>query len=442
MADPTPAKRFRRPRGTADLLPEDQPFWRHVRETATRVAEAYGYGEIQTPVFEHAGVFLRPGAEGTDIVDREVYLFQDRGGDDLVLRPEGTAAVCRAYLENGMASRPQPVRLFYLIDSFRYDRPQAGRYRVFHQFGVEAIGEADASIDAEVIDLLRTFYEALGLNDVTVKLNSIGDPVCRPGYVKELRAYYTDKLDRLCADCRRRYDLNPLRLLDCKNEPCQPFKPDAPKIADHLCDACAEHFAALRSYLDDLGIPYTLAATLVRGLDYYTRTAFELVPQGAQSEIGGGGRYDGLIEQLGGKPTPGIGFGTGIERAILSLQRQGLEPPPVETPLTYVAATKEEFQGIAMKYARDIRRQGRPAIVGNSKRSLSSQLRHANALGARFALVIGPQEVEGQTVTLRDLSTSEQRRVPFAEAILQLSAKQSAGAEPLPGGTGGVPPSS
>jgi histidyl-tRNA synthetase len=266
------------PRGVDDLLPGDQPYWRWLKETATRVAESFGYGEIQTPVFEHAGVWLRPGADGTDIVDKEMYQFQDRGGDDLVLRPEGTAGVVRAYLEHGMGSQPQPVRLFYFIDVFRYDRPQAGRYRIHHQFGIEAIGDSDPALDAEVIDLLSTLFKELGLKDFTVLLNSIGDANCRPAYIEKLREYYADKINRMCADCRRRYEINPLRLLDCKNEPCQPFKAGAPKLADNLCEPCREHFATVRSLLDDLKITYEIDPLLVRGLDYYTRTAFEFQP--------------------------------------------------------------------------------------------------------------------------------------------------------------------
>ena len=287
-------QQFRAPRGVTDILPEDQPYWRWIRDTATSVAERFGYREIQTPIFEYAGVFIRPGAEGTDLVDKEVYRFEDRGGDDLVLRPEGTAAVCRAYLEHGMQNLPQPVRLFYISSFFRYDRPQAGRYRMFHQFGVEVIGDEGPGVDAEVIDLLRSLYDALGLTGYTLQLNSIGDNNCRPAYLEKLRAYYADKLDRMCGDCQKRYYVNPLRLLDCKNEPCQPFKAAAPKIADNLCEPCAEHFAAVKSMLDGLGIEYNINPTLVRGLDYYTRTAFEFEPkeEGSQSVLGGGGRYD------------------------------------------------------------------------------------------------------------------------------------------------------
>lgn len=429
---PTP-QRFRAPRGTADVLPEDQPYWRWLRQTATRVAESYGYGELQTPVFEHIGVFLRPGSEGTDLADKEIYAFQDRGGEALALRPEGTAAVCRAYLEHGMASRPQPVRLFYIQPNFRYDRPQAGRYRLHHQFGVEAIGDAAPAIDAEVIDLLRTFYDALGLKGYTFLINSIGDPACRPAYIEKLRAYYRPHLEELCGDCRRRFQLNPLRMLDCKNEPCQPAKAGAPRINEHLCQACADHFAAVRALLDDLAVPYRVEPTLVRGLDYYTRTTFEVFPEveGAQSAIGAGGRYDGLIEQLGGRPTPGIGFGAGIERLILNLKRQGLAPPAAaEGPAVFVACTSPELQGQALRLARELRALPAPAlqvIVASASRSLKAQLRLADALGARYALLMGPQEAAAGAVTLRDLRTSEQRRLPWAEAVLQLRGEGKAG---------------
>jgi histidyl-tRNA synthetase len=374
-------------------------------------------------VFEHAGVFMRPGAEGTDLVDKEVYRFEDRGGDDLVLRPEGTAAVCRAYLEHGMQNLPQPVRLFYISSFFRYDRPQAGRYRMFHQFGVEAIGDGEPAVDAEVIDLLRSYFDALGLTGYRLLLNSIGDQNCRPAYIEKLRAYYEPKLDRLCADCRARFYTNPLRLLDCKNEPCQPFKADAPKIADNLCEACAEHFTTVRTLLDGLGIEYVLSPLLVRGLDYYTRTAFEFEPAadgGQQSALGGGGRYDGLIEQLGGKPTPGIGFGAGIERLILNLKRLELAPPELARLDAYIAIADAEAQVRAVQVADALRRANVSAVTGSASRSLRAQLRHANQLNARYALVIGAEELASGTVGVRDLETSDQEALPLEAVILRL----------------------
>jgi histidyl-tRNA synthetase len=413
---------YRAPRGASDILPADQPYWRWLRETAVRVAESYGYGEIQTPVFERAGVFLRPGSEGTDLADKEIYAFQDRGGDDLALRIDGTHGVARAYVEHGMASWPQPVRLFYVVSVFRYDRPQAGRYRVHHQFGVEAIGDGSPGIDAEVIDLQRTFYEALGLGELHLLLNSIGDGVCRPQYLDKLRAYYADKLDRMCGDCKLRYDVNPLRLLDCKNEPCQPFKADAPKSIDNLCEACAAHFATLRGLLDGLGIAYEIDHALVRGIDYYTRTAFEFQPEveGSQTTIGGGGRYDGLIEQLGGRPTPGIGFGTGIERIILNLKAQGLEPPASAPPDAYLAIADAAAETRAMTLARELREGGATVIAGAAGRSMKSQMRQANALGARFALVLGERELADGSVSVRDLAAQSQESLPAGDVLRRI----------------------
>lgn len=419
MAEP----RFRAPRGTNDVLPEDQPYWRWLHDTASRIAESYGYRRIDTPVFEDSKVFLRPTAGGTDIADKEIYLFEDRGGEKLALRPEGTAAVCRAYLEHGMASWPQPVRLFYFVSVFRYDRPQAGRYRLHHQFGVENIGEASPAMDAEVLDLLNSFYEAIDLGPRKLYLNSIGDGACRPAYLQRLRAYYADKLDRICGDCRRRYDENPLRLLDCKNEPCQPFKASAPRFADNLCDACSDHFAALQSYLKALEIPYEVEPTLVRGLDYYTRTVFEFHPpeEGSQSALGSGGRYDGLVEQLGGPPTPAVGFGSGLERLILNLKRREVGPEPPSPPDAYIAVADPGAQGLAMRLARDLRRDGREVVVGSADRSMRSQMRHANALQARKALILGKQELASGNVTVRDLADGSQTESKMADVARTLS---------------------
>jgi histidyl-tRNA synthetase len=416
---------YRAPRGVSDLLPADQAYWRWLRDTAVRVAESYGYGEIQTPVFEHVGVFLRPGSEGTDIADKEIYAFQDRGGDDLALRTDGTHGVARAYIEHGMASWPQPVRLFYVASVFRYDRPQAGRYRVHHQFGVEAIGDAGPTIDAEVIDLLRTFYETLGLRDLHLLLNTIGDDVCRPAYLDKLRAYYADKIDVMCGDCRRRYELNPLRLLDCKNEPCQPFKAAAPKSIDNLCEPCETHFKTLVGLIEELGIGYSIDHALVRGIDYYTRTAFEFQPkvEGSQTTIGAGGRYDGLIEQLGGRATPGIGFGTGLERIILNLKAQDLGPDAVAPPDAFLAIADEAAQARALTLARELRREGVTVVAGAAGRSLKSQMRQANSLGARYALVLGERELASGSVSVRDLSGQSQETLPMSEVAQRLTQK-------------------
>jgi histidyl-tRNA synthetase len=417
------------PRGTSDILPEDWPYWHHVRDTGERVCERFGYGRIETPAFENAGVFLRTAGAGTDVVEKELYLFEDRGGDRLALRPEGTATVMRAYIEHGMASLPQPVRLYYIGQNFRYDRPQAGRYRQHTQLGVEAVGDAEPLVDAEVIDLQATLYRELGLRGIQLKLNTIGDAVCRPRYIDDLRAYYRPHLSEVCADDRVRFEKNPLRLLDCKEERCQPIIAGAPRLRDYLCEACRQHFAGVQAFLRGLGIDFTLNERLVRGLDYYTRTVWEFHPQeeGAQSSIGSGGRYDGLVELLGGAPTPGVGFGTGIERLILNMRRQEVDVPPSPAPALYIAHLSEEGAQAALRLADDVRAAGGETIVGPQGRSLKAQLRHANARGARFVAILGAQELAAGEVTLRDLREHDERRLPAAAlAAVIASADRSA----------------
>ncbi len=414
---------YQAPRGTQDILPEDQPWWDYVRATAERLCREFRYKAIETPIFEDAALFLRTVGDATDIVSKEMYLFQDRGEQQLALRPEGTAPVCRAYLEHGMSNLPQPVRLWYWMPNFRYDRPQAGRYREHHQFGLEAIGDDDPAIDAEIIEMLLRLYEGLGLTGLTLHLNSIGDPVCRPGYLDALRAYYADKLDRVCNDCKARYEKNPLRLLDCKEERCQPIIAGAPAFAAYLCDACGEHFAQLKACLDSIGIAYHLNPRLVRGLDYYTRTVFEVQPpqEGAQSSIGGGGRYDGLIEQLGGKHTPGIGFGTGIERIVINMKRQEVPLPEVAGLAVYVACAAADARTVSYKLASDLRRAGISAVVGSAERSLKAQLRHADNLLAHYVAIIGERELADGAVTLKDLRDGAQNAIPLSDVASRVA---------------------
>jgi len=410
---PARPQKFAAPRGTTDVLPEDWPYWKYVRDTAERVCELFGYRRIETPIFEHAGVFLRTSGESSDIVAKEVYLFEDRGHDMLALRPEGTANVMRAYIEHGMASLPQPVRLYYIGPNFRYDRPQAGRYRQHTQLGVEAVGDPDPLVDAEVIELLATFYRELGLGEFTIKLNTIGDQVCRPAYVEALRAYYRPLLPELCADCRVRFEKNPLRLLDCKEDRCQGAIAGAPRLHEHLCEACREHFAKLRSYLDALDITYIIDERLVRGFDYYTRTVFEFHPheEGAQSSMGSGGRYDGLVELLGGPATPGVGFGTGFERLIINLKRQEVAVPPAPTPVLYIAHLTPEASLMAMRLAAAVRTASMQVIIGSSGRSLKAQMRHADAKAASYAAIIGADEAAAGEVTLRNLADHSEQRI-------------------------------
>jgi histidyl-tRNA synthetase len=411
------AREYKAPRGTQDILPEDQPHWDFVRDTASRLAAVFGYGRIETPIFEEASLFTRGVGEVTDIVQKEMYIFKDRGDLDLALRPEGTAPVCRAYLEHGMHNQPQPVRFWYWTPIFRYDRPQAGRYRQHHQFGVEAIGEADSAVVAEVIELLWRLHEELGLRRLTLQLNAIGDQQCRPQYLEVLREYYRDKLDQVCDDCRARFDRNPLRLLDCKQERCQPIIAGAPPITEHLCEDCDSHYNHLKSILDAAAVPFTLNPRLVRGLDYYTRTVFEVIPpeEGAQCTIGGGGRYDGLIELLGGRPTPGVGFATGIERIILNLKRQGMPVPVQRTPHVYVAVQSPAARVPAFRLASELRRAGIAALVGAVERSLKAQMRHADAGGVRYVAILGERELADGSVTLKDLATGDQETVPIGD---------------------------
>jgi histidyl-tRNA synthetase len=373
-------------------------------------------------------VYLRTAGAGTDVVEKEVYLFEDRGGDRLALRPEGTAGVVRAYIEHGMASLPQPARLFYIAPNFRYDRPQAGRYRQHTQFGIEAIGDPHPLIDAEAIGLLWDFYGALGLSGYTLKLNSIGDQNCRPQYVEALREYYRPKLDRVCQDDRVRFEKNPMRLLDCKDERCFEIIAGAPRLPDYLCDACRDHFDALKRNLDALDVSYVLDDRLVRGLDYYTRTTFEMQPreEGSQSSLGGGGRYDGLAELLGGPPTPGIGFGTGIERLIINLRREiergaEIDVPDDVQPALFIAHLTPEAATAALQLAKRVREEGLVALLGGEGRSLKAQMRHADAKGARYVAIIGADELAKGEVTLRAMTSHEERRVSFQEVAAALA---------------------
>ncbi|MEA3459875.1 MAG: histidine--tRNA ligase, partial [Chloroflexota bacterium] len=363
---------YKAPRGTRDILPEDQPHWRLVEERIHRICQLYGYRKINIPIFEETSLFERGVGEGTDIVEKEMYSFIDKGGTELTLRPEFTAGVVRAYLEHGMHVLPQPVKLYSIGPAFRYDRPQAGRYRQFHQFNVEAIGVQDPALDVEVMSLAKQFYEELGFKELSFQINSIGCPRCRPRYLKVLVEYYEQHLDEICDDCRRRLKRNPLRVLDCKNEACQPIIAGAPPILDHLCQECREHFDALRRYLDLLGWPYTINPRLVRGLDYYTKTVFEVWAEGigAQSALCGGGRYDGLAEELGGNPTPGVGFAAGLDRTILAMRKQGIEVPSLPAPQVSLAYLGQEAKEAALRLLASLREAGISVACAFGERSL------------------------------------------------------------------------
>ena len=417
--------RYRAPRGTADTLPPEQTYWSYIAQKVEGLCRRFGYRRIDTPMFEEAGLFVRSIGSGTDIVEKEMYTFNDRGGSEMTLRPEGTAPVCRAYLEHGMSSWTQPVRLYYLSPIFRYERPQAGRYRQHHQFGCEALGDPNPALDAEVIELAWTFFTELGLTDLALHINSIGDPACRPDYLQRLHEYYRPIRLHLCPDCQIRYEKNPLRLLDCKNPSCQPFLAESPKGVDSLCNSCLDHWQRLLSYLDALGIPYHVDPRLVRGLDYYTRTVFEVQPpeEGSQSTLGGGGRYDGLMQELGGSPTPGVGFAVGLERVIRNLKHQGITLPDQERLQVFLVYLGREASLEATKLASKLRNRGVPTVMAGEGKSLKAQMRQADGLKASFVLILGEEELRAGTVSLRNLTSGEQRSLPAGEAIEFLSSR-------------------
>lgn len=408
---------YKAPRGTSDILPQEQAYWKYVEQEAAFLCQLYGYQQLNTPIFEDFQLFARTVAGGTDIADKEMYIFEDRSGQKLALRAEGTAPVCRAYLEHGLFNLPQPVRLYYIGPTFRYERPQAGRYRQHHQFGCEALGDADPVLDAEVIDLAQRFLLSLGLPEFPIQLNSIGCKVCQPKYIEALKQHYSNYIARLCPDCKARLVRNPLRLLDCKRASCQKIAETAPKIADYLCGDCQAHFQDVQQYLQALDIPFQLNYRLVRGLDYYTRTVFEVQSQAeeAQSALVGGGRYDDLIEQLGGKPTPAVGFASGIERIILTLKGRKINPPTILKPIAFIAYLGKEAKTEAAKLASQLRDAEIAVIIATGDKSLKSQLRQANSLGTNYTIIIGEREVKIHSVVLRDMITNKQETLSVTE---------------------------
>ncbi len=375
---------FEAPRGTHDILPSEQPLWRLVTTEAERLCSLYGYRPIQTPAFEDTAVFERTSGQGSDVVHKEMYTFEDRGGRSLTLRPEATAPIARAYLEHGLHREAQPVKLYTIATMYRYAAPQRGRYREHWQLSVEAIGSEDPAIDAEVIQLYDELLARLGVTNYELLLNSIGDENCRPAYLEQLTAWLDEHEDVLDEEARQKRETSPLRVFDVKNEQVLAALEEAPKIGDSLCDECRAHFEAVQAQLENYAVKFTLAPTLVRGLDYYTRTAFEFVDEaiGAKSSICGGGRYDGLIEQLGGKPTPGIGFGAGIERLLLSLEEAGVSTEPEELDV-FVAVVEADLKPRALPLVQELRRHGLSTEVDYAGRSLKGQLTHARRLGAK-----------------------------------------------------------
>lgn len=421
---------YRALQGFKDILPGEQPYWRFVENTVTAVADLHAYHRIDTPTLEETAVYRRTSGEGSDVVEKEMYSFDDRADKEgsranLTMRPEGTAGVVRAYLEHGLYRLPQPVKLYYLsVPMFRREKPQAGRYREHHQFGCEALGVDDPAIDAEMIGLLYQVYTQLGLEDILLHLNSIGDRNCRPQYIEILKEYYRPLLNDCCQDCKARFIKNPLRLLDCKEPQDQAKIAAAPKIAAYLCEPCREHFAAVQRLLAAYNVSWTLNPLLVRGLDYYTRTVFEFTSGIDKTALGGGGRYDGLAELLGGQPTPGIGFGAGVERIILELKRQNIAPPVEERPTAFVVylGKAPELKDAAVQITAQLRRAGIKTDMSYGERSPKAQMKQANASGAAYAVIIGEAELAEDSITIKDLQAegmdTEKKQVQVKRSAL------------------------
>ncbi len=405
------------PKGTKDVLPNQSYKWQYIEETAREVARAFNFKEVRTPVFEHTELFQRGVGETTDVVNKEMYTFEDKGGRSITLKPEGTAGVVRLFLENGLASSPLPVKAYYITPAFRYERPQAGRLREFHQFGLEVFGSASPETDAEVILAAFSFLNKLRLKGVKLQLNSIGCPICRNQYNTALKNYFRPHLDEMCPTCRSRFDKNPLRILDCKEEGCKKYTSGAPEILDYLCDDCKNHFEKVKSLLDSAGVEYTVNSRIVRGLDYYTKTVFEFVSTeiGAQGTVCGGGRYDGLIGQLGGNPLPAIGFAAGIERILLLMENTSAGFPEEQKPLIYIAGMDETSRNLAFKTALELRGKGVCAEVDHMGRSVKAQFKYADKISAKFVAVIGENEVKTKTVNLKKMSDGTSKEVKIED---------------------------
>lgn len=415
---------IQKPKGTFDIMPEQTPVWQYIENIAKATARSFGYGEIRTPTFEATELFTRGVGESSDVVTKEMYTFTDRENRSFTLRPEGTASVARALIENGRCSDALPLKLYYLINCFRYEKPQAGRSREFYQYGVEMYGAADAAADAEVISLAHTILSNIGVENTELHINSIGCPECRPKYRQALIEYFGRHTDKLCDTCKDRLEKNPLRILDCKSPICHEVAKDAPKTVDFLCDDCKAHMEKLKAHLEEMKIPYKIDTNIVRGLDYYSRTVFEFVCDsiGAQSTVCGGGRYDGLLKEIGGPSLPGIGFAMGITRIILALEAQGKLPDTKNEMLLYIASMGNEAQKRASGIVARLREKGIYAEYDLVSRSLKAQMKYADKKGARYTLIIGDNEIEQGKAILKNMRESTQTEVDFDDADALLEA--------------------
>ena len=414
------------PRGTKDITPKDAYKWNYVENKFREICSLFGYEEMRTPVFEHTELFKRSVGDTTDIVQKEMYSFTDKGGRDITLNPEGTAGVVRAFIENKLYADTQPTKLFYITPCFRYERPQAGRQRQFHQFGIEALGSDKPSLDAEVIALAVQFFTEVGLKDLAVSINSVGCPTCRAEYNARLKEYLDKKSDVLCETCLERKDKNPMRVIDCKNPTCKENLNDIPFMVDHICDDCKDHFEKLQTYLKEMDINFVVDKTIVRGLDYYKKTAFEIISNdiGSQSTVCGGGRYDGLVEQLGGpKGVSGIGFGLGAERLLLTMENNNIE---IENPYAtdiFIVTIGDEAKTKSFKLLKDLRTNHISAENDHLDRSVKAQFKYSDKINAKFTIVIGDDELANDTATLKNMSTSEQTTIKLSEIVQELKSR-------------------
>lgn len=416
------------PKGTNDILPGEIEKWHYIEGVIREICREYGYSEIRTPVFEHTELFLRGVGETTDVVEKEMYTFEDKGNRSISLRPEGTASVVRAFVEHKIYAQPQPTKVYYLGPMFRYANVQAGRYRQFHQFGVEVLGSKDPAVDAEVITMAMDFYGRLGLKDLELHINSVGCSECRPVHRQRLHDFLEAKVDKMCKLCQSRFSRNPMRILDCKEDVCQELSKGAPTTTDCLCAECSSHFEKVKKYLDGVGINYIVDTRLVRGLDYYTNTAFEIMATdiGAQSSIGGGGRYDGLIEDVGGPSTPGIGYALGMERIIATMDRQGLQLQGGRKFDVFVSTLGDNAREEAFKLLHSLRQVGLVAEMDLLGRSLKAQMKFAGKFDTAYTVILGDEELARGTAVVRNMNAGEQREIPLqgiTEYLLSLINK-------------------
>lgn len=397
-------------KGTKDVLPKEVHKNQYIEATALDIAEKFGYKEIRTPMFEHTELFQRGVGDTTDVVQKEMYTFDDKGGRSITLRPEVTAGAVRSYLENGLCNEALPQKVCYVGPCFRYEKPQAGRLREFHQFGVECFGTASPLADAELISLGKSIFDTLEVKDISLEINSIGCPTCRAEYHKALKEYFSSRKDELCDTCRDRLDRNPMRILDCKSPVCSEIAKDAPVVTDYLCEECDEHFKKVQEYLKAMNIEYSINPKIVRGLDYYTKTVFEFISNsiGAQGTVAGGGRYDGLVDELGGQKTPSLGFAMGLERLMMLMEAQNAPFPDASAPDLFVVALGDKATLKAVEIVKDMRAEGFTALMDLNQRSVRAQMKYADKLGAKFNIVIGDNEVENGTAKLKNMNTGEE----------------------------------